>query len=62
MFLCSNGWKRNIELLERTLIERALAAVQGNKSKAADMLDIHRRLLYEKLRQYGLEKERVASE
>jgi DNA-binding NtrC family response regulator len=49
------GWKRNIELLEQALIERALAAAQGNKSKAADSLGIHRRLLYEKLRQYGLE-------
>jgi two-component system NtrC family response regulator len=46
---------RNIELLEQALIERALAAAQGNKSKAADSLGIHRRLLYEKLRQYGLE-------
>jgi DNA-binding NtrC family response regulator len=49
------GWKRNVELLEQALIERALAAAQGNKSKAADSLGIHRRLLYEKLRQYGLE-------
>ncbi len=50
-----NGWKENIELLERTLVERALAAAQGNKSKAADMLGIHRRLLYEKLRHYGID-------
>ncbi len=50
-----NGWKENIELLERTLIERALAAAQKNKSKAAEILGIHRRLLYEKLRQYGLD-------
>lgn len=47
------GWKENIELLERSLIERALAAALGNKSKAAELLGIHRRLLYEKLRQYG---------
>lgn len=45
-----NGWKENMELLERTLVERALSAAQGNKSKAADILSIHRRLLYEKLR------------
>lgn len=50
------GWKENLELLERTLVERALASVQGNKSKAADLLGIHRRLLYEKLRQYGIER------
>ncbi len=49
------GWKRNIDLLERSLVERALVAAQGNKSKAADNLGIHRRLLYEKLRQYGVE-------
>ncbi|MBV8830127.1 MAG: sigma-54-dependent Fis family transcriptional regulator [Acidobacteriaceae bacterium] len=51
----ASGWKENIELLERALIERALAAAQGNKSKAADLLKIHRRLLYEKLRQYDIE-------
>ncbi|MGA7414208.1 MAG: helix-turn-helix domain-containing protein, partial [Bryobacteraceae bacterium] len=49
------GWKENLERLEKTLIERALAETQGNKSKAAEVLGIHRRLLYEKLRQYGLE-------
>jgi two-component system, NtrC family, response regulator AtoC len=50
-----NGWKENMELLERSLVERALAAAQGNKSKAAEILGIHRRLLYEKLRQYGMD-------
>jgi two-component system response regulator AtoC len=50
-----SGWKENIELLERTLVERALEAAQGKKSKAAEILGIHRRLLYEKLRQYGLD-------
>jgi two-component system, NtrC family, response regulator AtoC len=49
------GWKENLERLEKRLIERALAETQGNKSKAAEVLGIHRRLLYEKLRQYGLE-------
>lgn len=51
-----NGWKENVELLERALVERALAAAQGNKSKAAEILGIHRRLLYEKLRQYGVDQ------
>ena len=50
-----NGWKSNVETLERALIERSLAAAQGNKSKAADSLGIHRRLLYEKLKQYGID-------
>ncbi len=44
-----------IETLERAMIERALRASGGNKSKAAAMLGIHRRLLYEKLRRYGFE-------
>jgi DNA-binding NtrC family response regulator len=52
-----SGWKENIELLERTLVDRAMAAAQGKKSKAAEILGIHRRLLYEKLRQYGLDKQ-----
>ncbi len=55
-----NGWKQNLETLERALVERAVDAAQGNKSKAADILGIHRRLLYEKLRQYQMdEKERA---
>ncbi len=49
------GWKENLESLEKALIKRALAETQGNKSKAAEVLGIHRRLLYEKLRQYGLD-------
>lgn len=58
-----NGWKENVELLERTLVERALTASLGNKSKAADTLRIHRRLLYEKLRQYGMDgKERPSKD
>jgi two-component system response regulator AtoC len=50
-----NGWKDNVETLERTLVERAMRTAQGNKSRAAEVLGIHRRLLYEKIRQYGLE-------
>jgi two-component system, NtrC family, response regulator AtoC len=49
------GWKENLEQLEKALIERALSETHGNKSKAAEVLGIHRRLLYEKLRQHGLE-------
>jgi two-component system, NtrC family, response regulator len=40
--------------LEKSMIERALLAAGGNKSQAAEMLGIHRRLLYEKMRGYGL--------
>jgi two-component system response regulator AtoC len=49
------GWKENTEALERALIRRALETAHGNKSKAAEILGIHRRLLYEKMRQYSLE-------
>jgi DNA-binding NtrC family response regulator len=49
-----DGWKRNIEKLERCLVQKALAEAAGNKSRAAEALGIHRRLLYEKLRRYGM--------
>ena len=39
---------------ERHLIEQALKAAHGNKSDAARRLGIHRRLLYEKLAQFGM--------
>jgi DNA-binding NtrC family response regulator len=39
---------------ERHLIEQALKAAHGNKSDAARRLGIHRRLLYEKLTQFGM--------
>jgi two-component system NtrC family response regulator len=41
-------------------VERALVEAQGNKSKAAEILGIHRRLLYEKLRQFGMESKETA--
>jgi DNA-binding NtrC family response regulator len=39
---------------ERYLVEQALKACNGNKSGAARRLGIHRRLLYEKLTQFGM--------
>jgi DNA-binding NtrC family response regulator len=48
-------WKDNIETLEKALLTRALLGAGGNKSKAAELLGIQRRLLYEKLRQYKVE-------
>jgi DNA-binding NtrC family response regulator len=39
---------------ERYLIEQALKSSGGNKSDAARKLGIHRRLLYEKLSQFGM--------
>ena len=37
------------------MIRRALAACGGNRAEAARRLGIHRQLLYEKMRRYGLE-------
>jgi DNA-binding NtrC family response regulator len=50
-----NGLKANIAALEKAMIERALRQAQGNKTRAAEILGVHRRLLYEKIREYGLE-------
>ena len=50
------GWQANLSELEKSLVERALRQAQGNKSKAAELLGIHRRLLYEKMREFGIEQ------
>ncbi|GAB0115415.1 sigma-54-dependent transcriptional regulator [Acidisoma sp. C75] len=44
-----------ISRLEAAMIERALAAAQGNRSEAARALGIHRQLLHTKIRRYGLD-------
>lgn len=41
--------------LEETLIRRALQRTAGNRAEAARMLNIHRQLLYTKMRRYGLD-------
>jgi two-component system response regulator FlrC len=43
-----------MEDVERQAIERALAATGGNRRRAATMLGIGLRTLYEKLKRYGL--------
>jgi two-component system response regulator FlrC len=43
-----------LESVERRAIERALAEVQGNRRKAADLLGIGERTLYDKIKRYGL--------
>jgi DNA-binding NtrC family response regulator len=50
----AEGWRANLAAAERAMIVRALRTAEGNKSKAAEMLAIHRRLLYEKLREHGI--------
>jgi two-component system NtrC family response regulator len=41
--------------LEEALIRRALMRSGGNRAEAARMLNIHRQLLYSKMKRYGLE-------
>lgn len=41
---------KHVDLLERTLIERAMDAAEGNKSEAARLLKIKRTTLIEKIR------------
>jgi two-component system response regulator AtoC len=48
------GWKKCVAVLERSMVERAMTLAGGNKSKAAEILGIHRRFLYEKLREFGM--------
>jgi two-component system response regulator AtoC len=43
-----------VEQLERQLIAKALAQTNGNKSKAAKVLEISERSLWYKLSQYGI--------
>jgi len=48
------GLHAAVERLQKRMIERALAQAGGNRSRAAELLKIHRRLLYDKMRQFGL--------
>jgi two-component system NtrC family response regulator len=54
-FPLEEGLHAAVARLERGMIERALAASGGNRTRAAEILRIHRRLLYDKLREYGLD-------
>jgi DNA-binding NtrC family response regulator len=47
-------FKEEVESLEKRLIAEALERNHGNRSKAAEELGIYRRLLYAKMREYGL--------
>jgi two-component system response regulator AtoC len=48
------GFKAVVHMVEAELLRAALAEVEGNKLKAAALLGIQRRLLYEKMREHGL--------
>lgn len=52
---CREGFKRTIHMVEAQLLKTALAEAEGNKLKAAALLGIQRRLLYEKMREHGLQ-------
>jgi DNA-binding NtrC family response regulator len=45
-----------ISRLEKLLLERALNRANGNRAEAARILNIHRQLLYAKLKEHGLLK------
>jgi two-component system, NtrC family, response regulator AtoC len=47
-------FKERVAALERQLIAEALERAGGNRTKAAEELGIYRRLLYAKIREYGL--------
>ena len=47
-----------IELLEKSLIKRALASTDGNQSAASKMLGIHRNTLQRKMIDYELDGKR----
>jgi DNA-binding NtrC family response regulator len=48
------AFKERVAALERQLIKEALDRAGGNRTKAADELGIYRRLLYAKIKEYGL--------
>jgi DNA-binding NtrC family response regulator len=50
----SGSFKERVESLERQLIKEALDRAGGNRTKAAEELGIYRRLLYAKIKEYGL--------
>ena len=45
----------SLEDVERRLLERTLAAVGGNKKKAAEILRVSLKTVYNKIKQYKLE-------
>src|SRR5207237_245771 len=48
-------FKKSVAQFEKDLIMKALRDANGNRSKAAEMLGIYRRLIYAKIKEYGLE-------
>ncbi|HEV8229046.1 MAG TPA: sigma-54 dependent transcriptional regulator [Candidatus Limnocylindria bacterium] len=48
-------FKKSVSQFEKDMIMKALRDASGNRSKAAEMLGIYRRLLYAKIKEFGLE-------
>jgi DNA-binding NtrC family response regulator len=53
--LLSLPFHESVSEWEKRLITTAMQQSDGNKTQAAGKLNINRRLLYEKLKQHGLE-------
>ncbi len=53
-------WNEAVARLEKALLTRALRLTGGNRTEAARRLDIHRQLLYAKLKEHGLGDESAA--
>lgn len=59
IFLKENEEEENglsLKILEKKHIERVLASLEGNITKAAEVLGIHRNTLMAKLKEYGIKK------
>jgi DNA-binding NtrC family response regulator len=51
--------EEGVEILEKSLITRALDRTGGNRTEASKLLGIHRNTLQRKMRDYKLEEEEV---
>ncbi|MCC7342532.1 MAG: sigma-54-dependent Fis family transcriptional regulator, partial [Bryobacterales bacterium] len=49
------GYKKVVSQVEEHLLRSALTSANGNKARAAGVLGIQRRLLYDKMREYQIE-------
>ena len=58
--LIENGFflEEAVEILEKTLIERAVKRTDGNRSAASKLLGIHRNTLQRKIAEYHLDHAR----
>jgi PAS domain S-box-containing protein len=50
----THSLEKEVEQAEKNAIKRALQMTQGNRSKAADLLEIHRASLYRKMEKYDI--------